>query len=474
MGRNPFAFRTLQVTMFVVLIYVTLFAVLLTFHNIVPPAPSNPTPAAGINLTDAWLDLKQLSNGFRPYNSHRSDQIRDFLLLRIEDVLKRNNVTYSAQSSSQSEPSPAFRDTATAKPSVVVYNDMKANLTYSNSDITVYFEGTNIIVHVVGDNEDDRSGVLVNAHYDSVATGYGATDDGMGVITILQLISHFTISGNRPSRGIVFLLNNGEEDFLNGANAFMRHPISQYPHIFLNLEGAGAGGRAILFRSTDTEVTKFYGASKRPVGSVLFGDGFERGAIRSQTDYIVFNGRLGLRGLDVAFYEPRARYHTVEDSAKFDSVDSLWHMLSSSLSTVQAMASDTSKRFDGESHDDGKVNSGKGSKGVFFDMFGHTLAVFQLHTLFALSVSLLVVTPVVLISLHVALAKTGKWYLLARKIHVESDEGEELQIELFGWRGVFRYPVAFVISAAALVALAFLQTKVNPLIIYSSEYSVWA
>ncbi|KAF2101504.1 hypothetical protein NA57DRAFT_33880 [Rhizodiscina lignyota] len=454
MGRNPFAFRTLQVTIFILVVYIALFATLLTFHNIVPPAPSNVTPSPGINLTEAWFDLKELSNGFRPYNSRRSDEVRDFLLLRIESILKRNN-------------------NLAASKDVVVYNDMTANLTYSNSDTTVYFEGTNIIVHVLGEEESDTSGVLVNAHYDSVSTGYGATDNGKGVISVTQLISHFTTPGNKPRRGIVFLLNNGEEDFLNGANAFMRHPISRYPHIFLNLEGAGAGGRAILFRSTDTEVTRFYKASRRPVGSALFGDGFNRGAIRSQTDYIVFNGRLGLRGLDVAYYEPRARYHTVEDSTKFDSVDSLWHMLSSSLSTVKAMTSDTGTEFDGEARDDGKVNSGKGSEGVYFDMFGRALAVFQLHTLFALSVTLLVVTPIVLIAIHIGLAKSGKWYLFARRKLVEID-GQEVQIDFLGWRGFFRYPVAFVVSSGAVVALAFLQTKVNPFIIYSSEYSVWA
>jgi len=50
----------------------------------------------------------------------------------------------------------------------------------------------------------------------SVSTGFGATDDGIGVITVLQLIRFFTTSGNEPKKGIVAMLNNGEEDFLNG------------------------------------------------------------------------------------------------------------------------------------------------------------------------------------------------------------------------------------------------------------------
>ena len=122
---------------------------------------------------------------------------------------------------------------------------------------SVYFEGTNIIVYIRGSEDEDGDwwknvnkkpqrlgGVLINAHYDSVSTGFGATDDGVGVVTILQLVKHFTTDGQQPKRGIVALLNNGEEDFLNGARAFTQHPMSRFAHTFVNLDGAGAGGRA--------------------------------------------------------------------------------------------------------------------------------------------------------------------------------------------------------------------------------------
>ena len=86
--------------------------------------------------------------------------------------------------------------------------------------------------------------------------------------------------------------------------------------IFYNLEGAGAGGRATLFRSTDTEVTEFYRNVGRPFGSSVSADGFKKGLVKSQTDYKVFTEDLGLRGLDVAFWRPRSRYHTEDDDVK--------------------------------------------------------------------------------------------------------------------------------------------------------------
>ncbi|KAH7047540.1 endoplasmic reticulum metallopeptidase 1 [Macrophomina phaseolina] len=461
---NPFAFTPYPVTFFVSVFYVAILASLLFVHHVVPPAPSSEAPAQGLNLTEAWRDLQYLSNGFHPYNSHRNDDVRNWLLSRIEQILDRNGVRYSSKGLHATKAAP-----------VVLYNDLVSNVTFSSSSTSIYFEGTNIMVYIRGSEDvpDDVEnsgvgGVLVNAHYDSVSTGFGATDDGVGVITVLQLISYFTTRGNQPKRGIVALLNNGEEDWLNGAKAFTEHPLSFFPHTFLNLEGAGAGGRATLFRSTDTEVTRFYQKAKQPFGSVLSADGFKRGLIRSGTDYSIFTADMNMRGLDVAFMEPRAQYHTVEDSARDTSLDSVWHMLSGAVETMKGLTSYTGTEFEGEP--DG---TGQGSNGVWFDLFGEGFAVFELHTLFAFSVTLLVVTPLVFIALTATLAKVDKFYLFARKKYLHSSDDDEAY-RLYGWRGFFRFPIAFVVATAAVVGLAYLITKVNPNIVYSSQYSVWS
>ena len=493
------AFRPVFVQVLVVFTFVALLASLLYTNRVVPPAPRSATPATGINLTQAWLDLQHLTFNPHPYNSHDNDGVRNWLLSRAEDILTQNKVDFAVENTLNS----SSTDSATAP--VVLFNDLSSNITFSSSGskTTIYFEGSNIIIYVRGTEDPSGSfwrnstntssgkypitkikgGVLINAHYDSVSTGYGATDDGMGVITVLQLLSHFTASKTKPKKGLVFLLNNGEEDYLNGAYAFLRHPISQFPHVFLNLEGAGAGGRATLFRSTDTEVTRHYSHSKYPFGTSISADGFKRGAIRSQTDYVVFNGQLGLRGLDVAFMEPRARYHTGQDSTKYTSIDSLWHMLSASLATVESLASDTSSTFDGGVTKEGKVDAGSGTDAIYFDIFGRVLVVFEQHTMFAWCVTELVVAPLILIALEALLRRNGKWYLFSR-LHdrprmVNLSDGEVTEVDeggkvpLYGWRGFFRYPIVFVVATAVDVGLAFLITKINPLIVYSSEWAVW-
>ena len=458
---NPLSFTPGPVVFFTTVTYIALFAALLAVHLRVPNYPSN--PPAGTNLTQAWNDLEHISRHFHPYNSRANDDVRSYLLSRIRDIVASKKLqTDQVQ---------------------VIDDGISNNITFSSGGTSVYFEGTNIIVAIRGSEDDetfdsvrspDNGGVLVNAHYDSVSTGYGATDDGVGVVTVLQLLSYLTEPNHWPKRTVLLLLNNGEEDFLNGAKAFMRNRLSLVPHTFVNLEGAGAGGRATLFRSTDTEVTRFYRKSSHPFGTIVSGDGFKKGLIRSETDYKVFYGELGLRGLDIAFMEPRARYHTIEDSTRETSMNSLWHMLSAAIASTSGLASVTNNEFSGsgDASHVGKVDAGKGSDAVWFDILGKAFVVFQLHTMFALCVTLLVVAPLTLIGLTVGLSKTGKNYLFARKAYVHSSDDDQ-PVHLNVWRGFFRFPIVFVIATAVVVGLAYLVVRVNPFIVYSSPYAVW-
>ncbi|KAB8236400.1 uncharacterized protein BDW43DRAFT_298469 [Aspergillus alliaceus] len=456
---NPLAFTRWPVTLITAIVYLALVIPLLVVHHVVPSAPSS--APKGLNISEAWADLQVLTNGFHPYNSHRNDVIHSWLLRRINEIL-------DAAPSEQE-----YRGVDEEKPDVFVFDDVNSNLTTCHAGLGVYFEGTNIIVYIRGSEDDtekwweapsgvptSKGGVLVNSHYDSVSTGFGATDDG-----------YFTTPGHAPRRGLVVLFNNGEEDYLNGARVYSQHPISRLPHTFLNLEGAGAGGRATLFRSSDFEVTGPYMRSQHPFGSVLSANGFESGLISSQTDYVVFEGDLGLRGLDVAFIEPRARYHTNQDDTRHTSKDSVWHMLSAAVATTEGLVSDSSNRFDGAPNIDGGVPSGSGSKAVWFDLFGSTFVLFQLHTLFALLVTLLIVGPLTLLITSIFLTKADKMYLF--RSSAKSEDGIDV-VPLQGLRGFFRFPFLFGIPTVVVVVLAYLITKVNPYIIHNSAYAVWS
>ena len=504
---NPLSFTPMSVTIIVAVVYLAVFIPLLIVHETVPPAPKNPTLYRGLNLTEAWLDLTELTNGYHPFNSRRNDVVRNWLLQRIESILDTNGAHFQSEDSlnlEQREPqaaAPASHSNpqVRASPAATIFNDLVSNFTSTallsiglngrNPGYSTYFEGSNIIVYIRGTEDEEgewwkstssyqaskthgKGGVMINAHFDSVSTGYGATDDGMGVVTTLQLIKYFTTPGNTPKKGVVALFNNGEEDGLYGAKAFVSHPMASFVHTFLNLEGAGAGGRATLFRSTDTEITRAYGKSPHPFGSVVSADGFAAGFVRSETDFIVFRAE-GYRGLDVAFWEPRARYHTNQDDAKHASRDSLWHMLSASVETTKYLTSRVDD-FVGPrgDRDTSKVSNGKGSDGVWFDLYGQVFAVFGLRTLFAWSLSLLISSPLILALVTYLLVRQDKYYLFAGAVKTEGHENEEISLQ--GWRGAFRFPIATVIASSLTIGAAFLLRKINPLIVYSSQYSVWA
>ncbi|KAI0205361.1 hypothetical protein F4808DRAFT_282056 [Astrocystis sublimbata] len=475
---NPLGFRPISVSFWTTVTYCALLVPLLLIHETVPSPPAGATDYHGLNLTKAWLDLTTLSSSYHPFNSRRNDEIHSWLLLELDEIRKRNTANHD---------------------DVVILEDVTSNLTssgsiwYPETRNVAYFEGKNIIVYIRGTDDpsgrwwDDGSsgyradkvigkgGVLLNAHYDSVSTGYGATDDGMGCITVMAMVDYFSRPENRPQRGIVALLNNNEEDFLWGAQAFGNSPFMPFCHTFLNLEGAGAGGRATLFRTTDAEVTAAYRGSPNPFGTVVSSDAFGLGAIRSNTDYTVFNGVYGMRGLDLAFYRPRARYHTNQDDAKHASRASLFHMLSNSLHTMKVLSGNTGQTFIGRRGDQerNKVPSGRGNSGVWFDLFGKSLALFELRTFFAWSLTLLVASPIFLAAITYLLVRQGRYYFFSST--VSPYEGAVLEpIKLGGRKGLLRFPFALGVAGALVVGSAYLVTKINPLIIYSSEYAVWA
>lgn len=483
---NPIAFRPAQVTFWTAVVYLALLIPLVILHETVPPAPGPGGFDKGVDLAEAWADLATLAQAYHPYQSRANDVVRAWLLQRLAEIKQQSGA---------------------ADDSVVIFDDQVNNVTaagldrtpmplqgsgFQASTIGTYFEGNNIMVYIRGssdpagrwwENPSSRSaatavesgGVLVNAHFDSVSTGYGATDDGMAVISVLQLVKHFSLPDNQPHKGIVALLNNNEEDWLWGARAFGYHPLMPFCHVFLNLEGAAAGGKATLFRSTDVEVTGAYKGSPHPFGSVVAADAWKTGAIRSGTDYQIFYDIYGMRGLDVAFYRPRARYHTNQDDTRHTSKDSLWHMLSSALATTRRLSGDTGATFNGDRSDGdrGKVPNGGGSDGVWFDLFGEAFALFDLRSMFACSLTLLVVTPLALMLLTYILIRSDRYYFFSAKKSVYEEAVLE-PVLLGGWKGLVRFPFALVVAGALTIASAYLVRKINPFVIYSYEYTVWA
>ncbi|CEJ92919.1 hypothetical protein VHEMI08546 [[Torrubiella] hemipterigena] len=505
---NPFAFRPGPVSFWSTVVYFGLILALIYVHETVPSPPAESKLPAGVNLTAAWADLQAITKAFHPFNTHENDDVRDYIISRSKDILDKNGVKYTVDQSGgvvwpaahvASTPRSAPVHALDKLPGVTLFDDQVSNVTFTDGGLDTlaqgplkiqYFEGNNFYAYIHGkkdpegdwwhlegafDTFQNEGGVLLSCHFDSVSTGYGATDDGMSCVSLLQLLDHFTTDGNQPNHGIVILFNNAEEDGLLGARAFGYSPILKLCHTFINLEGAGAGGRAMLFRTTDLETAQAYGVSPHPFGSVIAADAFKRGIIQSGTDYQVFASSFGQRGLDVAFYTPRSRYHTEDDDTRHTSTRSIWHMLSAALATTKRLDELSESVFSGDRSDGRKdlIQNGKSTEGVWFDFFGRAWAALSLRGLFAWTLTLLIATPLILFVVTVILLKQDKYYFFAGDVPGDPTTAEET-FRVGGWRGFFRFPLAAGFASMVTIGLALLLAKVNPLVMYSSGYSVWA
>src|SRR5690606_27421144 len=128
--------------------------------------------------------------------------------------------------------------------------------------------------------------VLLTAHYDSVAAGPGASDDGLGVAALLEA-GRALAEGPRPRRSIVAVFTDAEESGLLGASAFVRdHPLARTVGTTVNVDARGSRGPSQMFETStgnDGLVALVAGAVSRPVTTSLFYEVYRR--MPNDTDF---------------------------------------------------------------------------------------------------------------------------------------------------------------------------------------------
>lgn len=195
--------------------------------------------------------------------------------------------------------------------------------------------------------------LLLSAHYDSVPVGPGASDDGIGVATLLEVGS---ILKNRPlRRPIILLFNEGEELGLVGARAFLSDPLSRNVDSLLNFEARGVTGPATMFETSEPNgaaIAAFASAVDRPYASSLSTDVAR--LIPNDTDVTAYKER-GWLTLNFAIIGNETRYHSPGDDLASLDPRSLQHMGDQALDVASALSA--------------SVPHAHGSR-IFFDLLG--------------------------------------------------------------------------------------------------------
>lgn len=215
----------------------------------------------------------------------------------------------------------------------------------------------NVVAHLPG--RGGGEGVLLAAHYDSVAAAPGAGDDGAGVAALLEIARALKASDPLP-RSVWFLLGDGEEAGLLDAEAFVREPGFGRLGSVVNLEARGTAGPSQLFETQtgNAAIVSLAGkALDHPVGSSLAYEIYK--LLPNNTDFTVFR-RAGLAGVNFGFTAGPARYHTPRDSLRYLDPGSLQHHGENALSMARALAG-------------ADAVPTAASDRVFFDLFGAVL-----------------------------------------------------------------------------------------------------
>jgi Peptidase family M28 len=220
----------------------------------------------------------------------------------------------------------------------------------------------NVVARIDGTKKDSEGtaetggAVLLVAHYDSVPAGPGASDDGTGVATVLE-IARVLKMFPAPRHSIILLLDEGEEAGLLGARAFVdSHPWAREVRAAVNLDARGTSGPSLMFETgtaNDWTVRLYARNAARPATSSIFYTVYRQ--LPSDTDFTVFSA-AGYQGLNFAYIGDEPQYHTPLDNSANVKLGSVQHHGENALPSVVALANaDLSAPPNGEA--------------VFFDVF---------------------------------------------------------------------------------------------------------
>jgi Peptidase family M28 len=261
------------------------------------------------------------------------------------------------------------------------------------------------VVATFGGYPKGGDALLLAAHYDSVPSGPGASDDGTGVAILLE-IARILKTKAAPSHPIILLVTDGEEAGLLGALLFVReHPLAKHVSAAVNMDSRGVSGASLMFETGTANVSLMHlyaAAARRPVTNSLFYVVYK--ALPNDTDFTVFKA-AAYQGFNLAFIGNVAYYHTPLDNWANASASSIQHQGDNALSALLAL------------EDSADLHPAAG-EALFFDVFARGIVVLPVG----------IALPVALAALALLVAEAA---LLKRRGLIKGREA------LWGWIAAF-------------------------------------
>lgn len=264
-----------------IVLLVILMAALSLLRLSPPAAVSADAPAGHFASSRAMAHLRVIAQRPHPTGSAENDRVRAYLVGQLEAL--------GLEVAIQRAPSVAHAPAVTS--AAVVQN---------------------VVARIPG--AASTGALLLMAHYDSVPTSPGASDDGAGVVAILET-ARALLAGPPLQNDVILLFTDGEEMGLLGARAFAdHHPWMADVRLALNLEARGSSGPVVLFQSSAANaalVATYAGVAPHPVTSSLLPAIYR--LLPNETDLTVFL-HAGVPGLDFAYADGWTSYHSGRDT----------------------------------------------------------------------------------------------------------------------------------------------------------------
>jgi Peptidase family M28 len=180
--------------------------------------------------------------------------------------------------------------------------------------------------------------VLIVAHYDSVVLGPGATDDGIGVATILELARVLRSEPATPRHTVEFLLTDGEELGHIGAQGFLATAAAGDPEttVVLNLEARGTEGRLVMFETGEHNGALLPALTDHTPFATSISDEIY-GLLPNDTDFTVLKA-AGFTGMNFAVVGGSADYDTELDDLAHQRLETLQDMGSTVLAATRRLS----------------------------------------------------------------------------------------------------------------------------------------
>uniref|UniRef100_A0A182PMX6 FXNA-like protease n=1 Tax=Anopheles epiroticus TaxID=199890 RepID=A0A182PMX6_9DIPT len=257
----------------------------------------------------AWASLKTLNDlGPKPAGSQANEVMAyEFLLKEVQRIDASKHDRQRLETDSQ---------TVTGAFSISLLNQSMTSMYRNVQNLVVRLEGS-----------EGRHALLLNCHFDTVASSPGASDDGASCAVMLEVLRVLSRRPVRTRHTVTFLFNGAEETMLQAAHGFItQHPWAGDVRAFLNLESSGSGGKEVLFQAGPHHpwlIEAYARAIRHPFAHTVGEEIFQHGLIPSDTDFRMFRDYGEVPGMDFAHIANGYRYHTRYDSMDFLSLDVL-------------------------------------------------------------------------------------------------------------------------------------------------------